>query len=155
MLYFAYGSNMKFSQMKERCPSASFLCFAELINHTLAFTRESTNRKCGVADVIPCKKTSVWGVIYLINEVELGALDKSEGFNPNREENAYIRKDVMVFGDGQIDQPFTAMTYVVQKKSDYHIPPSKDYLNLIISGAEMWHLPSEYIQKLLKIEVEG
>ena len=155
MLYFAYGSNMNFSLMQDRCPSASFLGIAELIDYSLAFTRKSTKRKCGVADIIPSKKTSVWGVIYLINEVELGMLDKSEGFNPNREENAYIRKDVMVFRDGQIAQPFTAMTYVVQKKSDNHIPPSKDYLNLIITGAEMWHLPSEYIQKLLKIEVDG
>lgn len=155
MLYFAYGSNMNFSQIKDRCPSASFLGTAKLIDYTMAFTRESTKRKCGVADIVPCNTASVWGVIYQINEVELGALDKSEGFNPNREENAYIRKEVMVFRDGQSNQPFTAMTYIVQNKSKHHIPPSKEYLSLIISGAEMWHLPSEYIQQLLKIEVVG
>lgn len=46
-LYFAYGSNMAASQLLDRCPSMRFVTIAELPNHSLAFTRWSTKRKCG------------------------------------------------------------------------------------------------------------
>jgi hypothetical protein len=41
MLYFAYGSNMNWQQMQDRCPSARFFGVALLPDHKLAFTRES------------------------------------------------------------------------------------------------------------------
>ena len=49
MLYFAYGSNMEWKQMRERCPSAMFVCIAKLKDRRLAFTRKSKDRGCGVA----------------------------------------------------------------------------------------------------------
>jgi hypothetical protein len=50
VLYFAYGSNMNWEQMKTRCPSARFVAVALLPDYKLAFTRKSINRGCGVAD---------------------------------------------------------------------------------------------------------
>jgi len=52
MLYFAYGSNMDWNQIRGRCPSASFLGIAVLLDHRLAFSRYSTTRNCGVADAV-------------------------------------------------------------------------------------------------------
>jgi len=52
MLNFAYGSNMNWNQMRERCPSSRFVGIAVLRDHKLAFTRESVNHGCGVADVV-------------------------------------------------------------------------------------------------------
>ena len=56
MLYFAYGSNMLFDQMRERCPSSTFVCAAALDGYRLAFTRKATGanspwRGFGVADI--------------------------------------------------------------------------------------------------------
>jgi len=53
MLYFAYGSNLDFAQMRDRCPSALFVAIAKLPDHRLAFTRKSIKRACGVADAVP------------------------------------------------------------------------------------------------------
>ena len=49
MLYFAYGSNMDWSRMSKRCPSARFLFAAKATGFRLDFTRYSTNNHCGVA----------------------------------------------------------------------------------------------------------
>jgi hypothetical protein len=71
VLYFAYGSNLDFDQMSERCPSARFVAIAELPHHRLAFTRRSKNRNCGVADAVPDVSQSVWGVVYAISHDEI------------------------------------------------------------------------------------
>ena len=71
MLYFACGSNMYWDQMRERCPSAQFVSVAKLDNHRLAFTRESSERRCSVADAVPAKGQDVWGVVYRIADVEI------------------------------------------------------------------------------------
>lgn len=41
-LYFAYGSNLLYEQMRERCSSASFGTLAYYPNFKLDFTRKST-----------------------------------------------------------------------------------------------------------------
>src|SRR5947208_12969770 len=71
MLYFAYGSNMDSTQMKERCPSAKFVCRAKLPSHRLAFTLRSCRRGCGVADILRDEAKDVWGVVYELPENEL------------------------------------------------------------------------------------
>jgi len=43
MLYFAFGSNMDWSRMRERCPSARFIFNAKLNGFRLDFTRYSCN----------------------------------------------------------------------------------------------------------------
>ncbi len=72
MLYFAYGSNMDFGQMRQRCPSKY--------------------RDCGVADVVPGPWKRVCGLVSDFAEIDFGRLDRSEGFRPGRdgEENQPI-----------------------------------------------------------------
>jgi hypothetical protein len=66
MLYFAYGSNMDWGQMKGRCPSVRFVGVAKLPDHRLVFTRKSVNRGCGVADVVRDAGGGVWGAVFEI-----------------------------------------------------------------------------------------
>jgi Gamma-glutamyl cyclotransferase, AIG2-like len=84
MLYFAYGSNMNWNQIRSRCPSAQFAFVAKAEGYALAFTRFSQNRKCGVADIVASSDNDVWGVIFDIPNDEIGQLDKSEGYRPER-----------------------------------------------------------------------
>ena len=107
MLYFAYGSNMNWNQMRERCPSSRFVGIAVLRDHKLAFTRESVNRGCGVADVVAEDGAQVWGVAYEIADLDVGKLDASEGFKPGRDKNSYYRRESMVFLDGENQRPLT------------------------------------------------
>ena len=88
MLYFAYGSNMDCAQIRTRCPSASFIGIAKLPNHKIAFTRKSTRRGCGVADVVRQDGAGVWGVVYEITDSDLAQLDKDEGYREGRPDSA-------------------------------------------------------------------
>ena len=153
MLYFAYGSNMNLEKMKKIVPSSIFYGKAKLENYRLDFTRESINWGCGVADIIEDNK-DVWGVIYQFDKKDLKKLDECEGYYPNREKekNAYIRIEKMVYLDGKEDQPMTVYTYEVVDKEFGKHKPSKDYKNLIVTGAKHWNLPKEYIKFLENIE---
>jgi len=153
MRYFAYGSNLDSAQMKERCPSARFVCVAKLPDHRLAFTRKSKDRGCGVADVIPLANAEVWGAVFQIDEREIGSLDGSEGYSPNRApaRNSYNREERHVFSDGDSNKPLVTWIYIAQRQENPPLP-SAAYKKLIVEGAKFWHLPPHYIAELEKIE---
>jgi hypothetical protein len=154
VLYFAYGSNMDWGQMRKRCPSARFVGVANLPDHRLGFTRESVNRRCGVADAVREPGMNVWGAVFEVSELDVGVLDKSEGYRPGRERNSYWRRQCMVFLDGDEERPVTAETYFADPEPNPP-PPNESYKGLILSGARHWHLPDKYIAELEAIEVRA
>jgi hypothetical protein len=125
MLYFAYGSNMDSVQMKERCPSSTFVCRAKL----------------------------PWGVVYELLEHELEHLDKSEDFRPGRpdDQNEYTRENHYVWREGDAKRPLLVSLY--RGHPQPHPPlPDCDYKKLIVEGARYWKLPVDYIQELESIQ---
>ena len=155
MLYFAYGSNLDWLQMKNRCPSARFVCVARLAGYRLAFTRFSDRRRCGVADVIETEGNEVWGVIYQLDECDFGPLDNYEGHVPGGRNNAYERIELQVLRHGDAAQPTAAWIYVVCDKSEREHAPSAEYKRLLTEGARHWRLPQPYIAMLDAIKDEG
>lgn len=153
MLYFAYGSNMNWSQMRGRCPSAKFVAIAELPEHRLAFTRKSNRRGCGVSDVVADQTESVWGVVYDVAETDIGLLDKDEGYRPGRDRaaNAYVREYRHVLRDGDIEHPLLIWLYVGNPQSNPPLP-NAEYKRLLVDGATYWHLSADYVEKLKRIE---
>lgn len=155
VLYFAYGSNMEWQQMRDRCPSAKFVCVAKLEDHRLAFTRKSIKRGCGVVDAVAGPGDEVWGVVFQIDDRDIDTLDAKEGFVRGRETNAYVRREISVLENGDANRPISVMTYFVAKK-EMNVPsPNSEYRRLLVEGAKHWHLPAEYITKLEKIEANG
>jgi hypothetical protein len=150
MLYFAYGSNMYWQQMKERCPSARFVGIAKLKDHRLAFTRISKSRLCGAADVVPALGCEVWGVIYDIEECDFIPLDKAEDYVPGSQENSYNRVQRSVLANGGSET--LVWTYLAVHEPNPPLP-SAHYKGLIVEGARYWKLPPEYIESLESIEV--
>ena len=148
MLYFAYGSNMDWKQMKDRCPSTRFVGVAVLLDHSLAFTRKSERRGCGVADAVPTKDGKLWGVVYEISDMDVGKLDSNEGYRPGRAANSYLRRECMVFLDDNKNQPLTIWTYFAEREENPPLPSQK-YKNQIVNGARRWGLPEEYIVNVL------
>ncbi len=138
--------------MRERCPSARFLCVAKLKDHRLAFTRKSENRGCGVADAVSDPGDEVWCVVYEIDELDIGRLDQAEGFIPGKLHNAYNREESHVYVDGDEEQPLVASIYFAVKENNPP-PPNVAYKRLIVEGAKFWHLPPDYIKKLEQIMV--
>ena len=154
MLYFAFGSNMSWNQMRERCPSSRFVGIAVLRDHKLAFTRKSVNRGCGVADVVAQGGAQVWGVVYEIADLDVGKLDVSEGFRPGRDKNSYFRRECLVFTDGDVQRPLTVSAYFGDPQPNPPLPNAA-YKSLILAGARHWHLAEEYIRELEQMEVRG
>ena len=97
---------------------------------------------------------SVWGAVFQLSELDVGALDKSEGYRPGREKNSYWRRECMVFLDGDENRPVTAQTYFADPQPNPPLP-NEAYKVLILAGARYWHLPAGYVAELEAIEVSG
>lgn len=149
MLYFAYGSNMDWQQMQDRCPSAQFVGVAVLKDHELKFPRKSKNWGGGVASVVPAPERRVWGVVYEIADRDIGNLDRFERYDPGKrtEDNAYNREERHVFINERDEERLLVSLYIAQQEENPP-PPSRDYLNKIATGARFWHLPDEYVEWL-------
>jgi gamma-glutamylcyclotransferase (GGCT)/AIG2-like uncharacterized protein YtfP len=153
MLYFAYGSNMDWPQMRDRCPSAKFVTAAKLPNYRLKFDLKSNGRGCGVSNVEFDNAESVWGVVYEIPDTEIGLLDKREGYRPGRDrkDNQYVREERHVLRDGDENQPLLVAIYFGNAQPNPPLPDA-DYKKLLVDGASFWHLPPDYIEKLKRIK---
>lgn len=135
-LYFAYGSNLHLRQFARRCPGAKPAGRARLPDYSLAFTRYSTKRKGGVADIVPEPGGEVWGALYEVDETHLASLDQYEGVP-----RSYRRETISVFDDeGREREVFTYMAHQTGR-----FAPSRMYLDLIVTGAREHKLPEEYV----------
>lgn len=141
--YFAYGSNMSFEQMKERCPGSKYLGVARLNGYKLDFTKMSTIRGGGVADIVESADDCVYGILYSITDDELAVLDVKE--------KGYTRQILTCFKyDDLLDYnplkgcDVEALVYTVVNKSAATIPPSMEYLKIILDAAYMSMFPTKY-----------
>ena len=155
-MYFAYGSNLDWAQIRKRCPSTQPVSVAAARGYRLAFSRFSTNRQCGAADIVPSPGNEVWGMLYEIDETEIGVLDECEGFLPGRprEENAYERVEIEVWKAGMPVTSERVWTYIVVRKLDPCPRPSAEYKRLMVGGARRWGFPAGYLEQLEAIEVQ-
>ena len=135
--YFAYGSNMDETQMKNRCPRAQLIGKAELRNYVLAFTIYSPKRKCGCADIVPDTLQSVWGLLYNVTPKDLESLDFHEGTPVH-----YRRISIAVVDESKTEK--TAETYEVVSKASTFQKPSRDYLKKLTSAAKKFSFPDAY-----------
>ncbi len=98
LLYFAYGSNLHFEQMRQRCGEVIDQGLGVLDDHRLVFAGRSRRWQLGgVAHVEPAAGGSVPGVLYALEEAALVTLDRYEG-HPRR----YRRTDVRVRRDEEV-----------------------------------------------------
>ena len=147
MFYFAYGSNMNWPQMQKRCPSARFIALGELKDYRLAFPLRSKSRGCGTAGAIPEQGQTVWGVVYEIEECDLGTLDRAEDFIRGGSDNSYTREEKEVYALGDGNKPLLVSVYLPIRQQNPPLPTA-EYKRLIIEGAKHWGLPAEYIRFL-------
>ena len=143
MYYFAYGSNMNWSQMQRRCPTAQFVCVARLVNHEFGITRHSRLRNCGTANVFPAHGKEVCGIVYDVSEGDLVTLDSFE--------DGYRRELMPVYALGDGAQPLVVLIYVAEIETN--VPRSNaEYKSLILEGARHWKLPATYLALLEAIQ---
>ena len=69
MLYFAYGSNLNWHQMKkERCPGSKYLKPFTLKGYKLCFSHKTVHSTYGHANIVKNKKSKVPGALWKITK---------------------------------------------------------------------------------------
>lgn len=141
--YFAYGSNMLTAWLQSRCKSARATRVASVAGFRLAFSKRSkdgSGKAMLVASDDP--QARVYGVLYDIDADEIEALDRSEGRSKGYErvENFEVRAD---------GNAVRVLTYMADESSiDAALNPYDWYIALVVKGAELHGLPSNYINAL-------
>lgn len=122
-IYGAYGSNMNLKQMSQRCPKAKVIGKGILADYKLTFR----GKHRGVANIEPCKNSSVPIVLWEITEQCETALDLYEGFP-----SLYVKKEVEVEVDGKTK---TTMVYVMTDEyTNIAAQPTEYYFGVIAKG---------------------
>lgn len=144
-LYFAYGSNMDLAQMRKRCPSASLFGVGELKGFRLEFNIYSPRRRCGCADVVPARGTSVWGLIFRVSDAEMERLDRFEGVPFHYQRATY---NVSHFG-----KRLRCEGYEVRSKVRDQVP-SRSYLGVIKKAARDYAFPRAYFEYISSFDTK-
>jgi gamma-glutamylcyclotransferase (GGCT)/AIG2-like uncharacterized protein YtfP len=144
LYYFAYGSNMDWSQMQRRCLNSQFVCVARLPDHRFAIARHSRLRNCGTANIFQETGCEVWGIVYDVSDRDFLTLD---GF-----EDSYRREKVIVYDRNDGHHPMEVLAYIASREDGVPLP-NPEYKRLILAGARHWRLPPDYCAMLERIEV--
>ena len=130
-LYFAYGSNLNFFQMKRRCKDSIFIKKINLKDFKLTF-----RSKYRAADIEPKKNSIVPGGLFEISKNDEKKLDIYEDYPLLYKKYYfyYYKKKVM--------------TYIMVKKTPFRYPTER-YLNTIKRGYKDCKLDYKYLKKAL------
>ena len=136
--YFAYGSNMNFAQMNDRCPGARFAGRGILTDHRFHIYSR------GFASVAFRKGSMVWGGIWEITHAHLMTLDRYEGIPSN-----YYRREVIpVLLADKAEDTVDCEIYFGSDTEDGI--PGADYMGAVLQGARDCGLPEAYVETVLK-----
>ncbi len=157
-LYFAYGSNLLLSQIRERLKNPNlepcFVAYSD--NKKLFFPRETRNQKGGVASYTESQGHKLWGAVFDLTHEEITKLDifegyKDEGYKEREKNNSYNRIKITVTKiDGSKEN---TETYIATEQGIFL--PSQYYIDKILRGGEECGLPKYYIEELKHIETNG
>ncbi len=146
-LFFAYDAYLTYDFIKKYCKNARPVSKAQAPDHKLSFVSLGKHKgeKTGYLDLAQSPGSSVWGVLYRLEQDDLRYIDKFEEV-PEKAKRDYI--DIITENGSTI----TANTIFPNKKSPLAKP--HDQLNLAIKGAKNNGLPQEYVQGLEKMYSE-
>lgn len=133
--YFAYGSNIKESQLKERRINPTEFGLGFIENYILKFNKESTDGS-GKANIEEKDGYKVWGVFYKISETDY--LTLHEKF-----EKGYDQVHLSGISENKIINSKSFMAS--PNRIENSLKPTEDYINTIIKGAKEKNLPIDYI----------
>jgi len=140
MYYFAYGSNLLSSYLREYCPSATVVMQATISNFRVEFPYYSEESQGGLSSILEAPGELVKGVIFNILQTEFAAMDVMESVP----QKLYRRDTFLTLGeDGKWHK---ADLYRVTTPSGPFMP-SKGYLDGMIKGAYEHGLSPEYIKR--------
>lgn len=148
IIYFAYGSNMNLSQMKERCPHSEKFDIGFMKDAEVCFPSFYEPWNSGMAGYQSSPGNDMWGVLFYLDQRDLEVMREYEDYIPGQDPSLNNYNEVFV--DIVVgEQMVRCMTYESVVTGKYK--PSLKYLQGIITGAINNDLPEEYIEKLSQL----
>jgi gamma-glutamylcyclotransferase len=145
--YFAYGSNMSETRIKQRGVVYTERIKGKLKGYKLAFNKRSKKYPHqGFANVMLQEATMVRGVLYRTDEASLEHLDHFEGYPEH-----YTRQilPIDIHDNGQVD----AIVYLAQPEHlAENLEVTSDYLDFLLKGKDLW---GEALVCQVRIALEG
>lgn len=139
MRVFIYADNLNPAQLKRRAPEHKFLFKAYLPDHTVHFSRFSSQWRCGLASITPSEGERVWGGVFELTEEDLKILDAFDGEVP---EGAFRHLEATVMTEDEQKELVT--THAATPIGKFRV---KDhYLDYVIKGVKHWELPEECLE---------
>jgi gamma-glutamylcyclotransferase (GGCT)/AIG2-like uncharacterized protein YtfP len=133
-VYFAYGSNMDAHQMEHRCPTAALIGTGVLDGWRFRIMTR------GYATVVPEVRSSVWGVLWDLQDEDVASLDRYEGVA----EGLYAKQVTEVVET--TGRSVEALVYVAADTEPG--VPSPSYMGRVVAAARDSGLPDDYIAEL-------
>lgn len=154
MFYFAFGSHLDPDTMRRDCPRHRVVGLAYLPDHTLGFPRYSPQWAGGVASPQLAHGRSVWGVIHDLDDDDVAALDRVQGWIAPHDQHNLCDRDLAAVeltrpDDGSIPRRVRALVYTARPYNPS--PPAPGYMEALLRGARHHGLPEEYIEELAAI----
>jgi gamma-glutamylcyclotransferase (GGCT)/AIG2-like uncharacterized protein YtfP len=141
MFHFGYGSNLSSGFVKENLiPNARLVMKGYLPNFEVRFPFWSEERQGGYSGIMEAPGELVQGALYEVTEEDLLALDELEVYK-----GLYRRQTYLVLGeDGKFHS--ADLYRVIDPKGPF--PPSRSYVEIMLTGARDLGLDPEYIEKI-------
>ncbi len=164
MWYFAYGSNLNTRAVTDWCrhyglksPSLKSGRPAVLDNYRLCFPVYSEYWGGGTADIVYDPGKYVAGALYDLTEAEMAVLDQKVGRKVDaagNESGIYARIAIKAAPITK-GEPVQAVTYQGLNADRYHIPPTRQYMDLMIQGAYAHGLSMMWISYLQSFSTQA
>jgi len=139
--YFAYGSNMSSTRLRERVPGARSLGAARLLDMRLCFNKLGRDGS-GKANLVAAPGSIGWGVVFAIAQPDFSVLDRFE--------RGYERKIAQV--ETLRGEPTRVQTYLAPASAP-DLTPHAWYVEHLIEGAREHGHPVERIAWLRALDV--
>jgi hypothetical protein len=163
MMYFAYGSNLNVKAVADWCRHHGHSPLAlrdgksaVLDNYRMGFPIFSEYWGGGIADIVYDPGKYVMGVLFDLGDSEMALLDRKVGRQldlAGREAGIYRRAEVKVAPLGK-GQAVKAVTYQGVNVDRNHIPPTRNYMDLLIHGACAHRLSMMWIAYLQSFDTQ-
>lgn len=139
-LYFGYGALLGPKEMRRHCPTSTEDDVAGLANHRVEFWTYDKRGECVACHIVRSLGNTVYGLVYWVSCLDLGALDHFLGV----EQGWFDRRPIEVVTLG--GRPLEASTHFIATPVQPGVPSAR-YTNLIRTGLHNERLPESYVAR--------
>ena len=140
-LIFAYTAHISPERLAESVPSAEFQFIAHLPETRLVFPIKDSSWDGGLPSVRAESGNTVWGAVFELPTKDLSALhavESHEGRVPSEDFKAVDRAG----------RSHKVLTHVAADDTNSEHTPSRDYMEMVVTGARHWALPTGWVAGL-------